>query len=233
MKEITAAILAVMNKVRRIEKTKRMVSASGGYQYAGIEEIIAELRPVMVANGLIVVPVRSELVESSKITLASNKQMNHYAVKVTFRLAHSSGEFMEGETFGEGADSMDKTLSKSQTSALKYFLLQTFQLQGAHVDPDDYPSEEQGPAKTQRSAKQETKPEASPPATPTAEDSSKLALAIIAELSRAKDTIQVDAIKQRANSKRAMMLPQDREQVRKRIAEVVAECQGRQPGEDG
>jgi hypothetical protein len=145
MKELLAAKLAVMEKVRRVEKTRRMVSANGGYQYAGAEEIISEIRPAMVLNGLTIAPVRSELVLQDKLHLASNKAMTHSVLKVTFRLSHSSGQYEEIETFGEAADSMDKSINKCMTAALKYALLQTFLLQGAHDDPDDYASQEQIP----------------------------------------------------------------------------------------
>jgi hypothetical protein len=143
MKELLAAKLAVMEKVRRVEKTRRMVSANGGYQYAGAEEIISEIRPAMVTNGLSIAPVRSELILQDKLHLASNKAMTHSVLKVTFRLSHVSGQQEEIETFGEAADSMDKSINKCMTAALKYALLQTFLLQGAHDDPDDYASQEQ------------------------------------------------------------------------------------------
>lgn len=145
MKELLAAKLAVMEKVRRVEKTRRMVSANGGYHYAGAEEVISEIRPAMVLNGLSIAPVRSELVLQDKIHLANNKAMTHSVLKVTFRLSHVSGQSEEIETFGEAADSMDKSINKCMTAALKYALLQSFLLQGAHDDPDDYASQEQIP----------------------------------------------------------------------------------------
>lgn len=66
-----AAKLAVMEKVRRVEKTRRM-QGSGNYQYVGLEEIIAELRPAMVTNGLTIIPMKSELVQSG-VTKQGNR----------------------------------------------------------------------------------------------------------------------------------------------------------------
>src|SRR5262249_45970758 len=99
MKDLLTAKLAVMEKVRRVEKTRRMVSANGGYQYAGTEEIISEIRPAMVLNGLTIAPVRSELILQDKLPLANNRAMTHTVLKVTFRLSHISGQFEEIETF--------------------------------------------------------------------------------------------------------------------------------------
>lgn len=159
MKELLAAKLAVMEKVRRVEKGKKMATASGGYQYVGIDDLVGEIRPAMVVNGLSLIPTKSEMLVNDRLQLAGGKTMTHVIVKMTYRLAHISGQFEEAEAIGEGADSMDKAASKAQTAALKYALLQTFLLQGAHDDPDDYASQDQEPVK-EPAKKPEPKPQA-------------------------------------------------------------------------
>lgn len=161
MKELLAAKLAVMEKVRRVEKGKKMATASGGYQYVGIDDLVGEIRPAMVVNGLSLIPSKSEMLVNDRLQLAGGKTMTHVIVKMTYRLAHISGQFEEAEAIGEGADSMDKAASKAQTAALKYALLHTFLLQGAHDDPDDYASQDQEP---RQQAKPEPKPVAQKPA---------------------------------------------------------------------
>ena len=158
MKELLAAKLAVMEKVRRVEKGKKMATASGGYQYVGIDDLVGEIRPAMVVNGLSLIPTKSEMLVNDRLQLAGGKTMTHVIVKMTYRLAHISGQFEEAEAIGEGADSMDKAASKAQTAALKYALLHTFLLQGAHDDPDDYASQDQEPHQQAK-----TKPTQNPP----------------------------------------------------------------------
>ena len=149
MKDLLTAKLAVMEKVRRVEKTRQM-SGGGNYKYAGAEDIIAEIRPAMVVNKLSLNPCKSEMLVNDRLQMAGGKTLTHVIIKTTFRLSHESGQYEEIESIGEGADSMDKAANKAQTAALKYALLQTFLLQGAHDDPDDYASQEQEPTQQAR-----------------------------------------------------------------------------------
>lgn len=137
-----AAKLAVMLDVRRVEKSRRMQGA-GSYQYAGAEEVIADLRPRLVQEGITVSPAKSEMILQDRIELAGGKKMVHTVMKVTYRFSHLDGGGEDVETLGEAADNLDKSCNKCMTAALKYALLQTFLLQGSHDDPDDYPSHEQ------------------------------------------------------------------------------------------
>lgn len=175
MKDLLTAKLAVMEKVRRVEKSRQM-SGGGNYKYAGAEDIIAEIRPAMVVNKLSLNPCKSEMLVNDRLQMAGGKTLTHIVIKTTFRLSHESGQYEEIESIGEGADSMDKAANKAQTAALKYALLQTFLLQGAYDDPDDYASQEQ--------AKPEPKPVAQKPAISQFEELKNLAHSQIKSMSK-------------------------------------------------
>lgn len=140
MTDLMTAKLLVMDEVRRAEKSRRM-QGQGAYQYAGAEEIIAELRPSLVRHGLAVHPARCKMLLQDKLTTSGGKTMTHTVVKIAFRLTHTSGQFEEGESIGEAADNGDKSCNKALTAALKYYLLQSFLLQSSYDDPDDYSSD--------------------------------------------------------------------------------------------
>ena len=222
MKELIAAKLAVMKEVRRVEKTRQMQGA-GSYKYAGVEEIIAELRPAMVKHGLCIYPMRSELVSTTSTPKQNGGNMHRNVLKVAFRLEHESGQGQEIETFGESMDSSDKCSNKAQTSALKYALLQTFLLQGAHDDPDDYRPEEE-----QRPARQQQQRQAAPPAASSApvdpEKSKAKADQIIAAFAKTSSDMDLEGQGRKVtDAVKAQMTPADLERVKAEFKRQKAE----------
>lgn len=144
MKEISKAILAVMNEVKSIEKT--MDVGTGGSSYKGVSDKVVKeiLQPVMVKHGLVVVPTHvdakatTERWEETYNNNIKQKQSTLTEVTTKYLLIHSeSGESIELAGYGHGVDSQDKGAGKATTYALKYALLYTFLIPTGKIDDAD------------------------------------------------------------------------------------------------
>jgi hypothetical protein len=136
---IYQAINAIMGEVGYVQKIK-----TGGlnYSFAGEADLIAAIRPVMVAHGVFmyvvnILDVGVEHYETAKGTQMVNTSL---IVKIVFYHAPSGTSFTVTSR-GEGADSGDKSSNKALTGAYKYALRETFCIETGD-DPDKEPSEE-------------------------------------------------------------------------------------------
>lgn len=145
MKEITKAILAVMDEVKSIDKT--MDVGTGGSSYKGVSDKVVKeiLQPVMVKHGLVIVPTAIESKATTDrwdtVDYKGNptvKQSTLTEVNTKYLLIHQeSGESIELAGYGHGVDSQDKGAGKATTYALKYALLYTFLIPTGKIDDSD------------------------------------------------------------------------------------------------
>lgn len=146
--ELAKAMNGVMKSVGYVQKDAQMQGA-GTYRYATEAAFISAVRPAMVENGIVVVPVNVEQIESENYETARGGKMHRMVCRITFRFTHVSGDALDVVTLGEGADAGDKCANKCMTAAMKYALRQAFLIETGN-DPDDSPSHErvaQQPAK--------------------------------------------------------------------------------------
>lgn len=135
---LAAAVLAVMGEVGYVHKSGRVSSAGANYTFAGEVDLLRVLRPAMVAHGLCMLPVATELREHHEtVPGRDGKPRTSRTVRVvqTYRLLHVSGEYQDLVVVGEGQDSGDKAGAKAMTIALKYALRQAFLVETGD-DPD-------------------------------------------------------------------------------------------------
>lgn len=133
MIEVHQAIARVMRAIEPVAK-----SSAPGLKYRALMEadIMAAVRPAMIENGLTVIPVAVDLLDSSVSETRSGTRMQRVAIRVVYRLTHApSGESVDVATVGEAADNGDKALAKSMTIAWKYCVRQTFAI-ATGDDPD-------------------------------------------------------------------------------------------------
>ena len=139
MKEISKAILAVMQEVKGIDKS--MTVGSGTYSYKGVsDQVVKEiLQPAMIKNGLSIVPTNVEAKVTTDRWVDGGKQKQSTFTEVTtkYLLLHSSGESIELAGYGHGVDNQDKGAGKATTYALKYALLYTFLIPTGKIDDAD------------------------------------------------------------------------------------------------
>ena len=143
MKEITKAILAVMEEVKGVEKT--MDVGTGNSSYKGVSDKVVKetIRPAMMKHGLTCVPTGVEASTQTdrweEVTSYGKKQKQSTLTSVTtkYLLIHSSGESIELAGYGQGVDSQDKGAGKATTYALKMTLLYTFLIPTGKIDDAD------------------------------------------------------------------------------------------------
>lgn len=146
--ELVGAVCGVMGKLGPIAKTPAKSSGGDGgqkrsglpYEYLSEDAITATLRPLLSEAGLAIIPRGGQIVEREDYE-AGSSQMTRIVARQRFLIVHKSGEFLEGETWGEAADSGDKVMNKVMTAAFKYFERQTFAINGGS-DPDTHHSDD-------------------------------------------------------------------------------------------
>ena len=112
--ELVAAIAAVTGAVGYVQKTGR--NTHHRYTYASDEDLARAIGPELAANGLALMPHRID----------TTRDGDRVRLVVTWRIAHSSGQWMTIETVGEGVDKQDKAAFKAMTGARKYMLRLVF-----------------------------------------------------------------------------------------------------------
>jgi hypothetical protein len=136
-KNIQEAILAVYNTVGYVQKEE---SKKLDYTFASEKEFIKTLRPVMVANGIIMFVKSMNNIVQTEYTTRSGAVMLRTNIHGVVCFTHVTGSFIDVESYGEGADSGDKSTNKAMTDLYKYALRQTFMIETGD-DPDKDASE--------------------------------------------------------------------------------------------
>jgi hypothetical protein len=120
IKEIAAALSAAQGQFRPIPKTGE--NRQQGYRFADLDDHLSVVRPVLAKHGLSLVASTEELVPLPERQTRSGGVQYVVRARVVGRLLHSSGEWIEGESWGEGQDSLDKAGYKAITGARKYLV---------------------------------------------------------------------------------------------------------------
>jgi len=107
---LVSAIGAVMGEVGYVRGTGK--NSHHRYNYTSDEDLAAAVQPALVKHGIAILPVACQLDRSG----------DRCVIVQTWRVAHSSGEWMQIEIAGEGVDKQDKGTAKALTGARKYLL---------------------------------------------------------------------------------------------------------------
>ncbi len=169
---IIKAIHAVMAAVPFIGKTGK--NAHAGWAYASEADVLAAIRPAMVANGLVLIPNVIKM-EHEQYTTAKNNQGTRAFVTVEHTLAHISGAVWPEKVTAVGCaeDTQDKAVAQAGTSAQKYCLLRLFIVEtgqdsdkgnAAHAQPraapaQNSPESSNAPAQTQPQGQAANRPQ--------------------------------------------------------------------------
>lgn len=138
MKEISKAIINVMQAVKGMEKNSKVGAGKASYDGTKYSDVAERFNEEMAKNGLSMLPIgveedtqldRWEEVDPwSKETPKATKQKQSVftKVKTKYLLLHTSGESIELAGYGHGVDAQDKGAGKALTYAYKNTLLYTF-----------------------------------------------------------------------------------------------------------
>lgn len=138
--KIIAALAKVMAAVGAVGKSRK--NTQQGYQFRGVDDVVAHVQDVMASCGVVCVPrvverEREMVATKSGGTMASVRLL----VEHTFYAAED-GSSVTCTTLGEAMDSGDKASNKAMSAALKYALVETLLIPTYEVDRD---TEEQSP----------------------------------------------------------------------------------------
>ncbi len=122
MKELVEKLSAVMKELGAVEKTG--VNSAQGYKYMAHAQLMQELHPLLVKNGLMMFS-KSSKVHTVASTEVNAKRQNRVVVENVYCITDgiSTIDFCG---IGEGVDSQDKSSYKAQTGAHKYALKALF-----------------------------------------------------------------------------------------------------------
>ena len=173
-------ICDVMSDIAREGIAKNRKNVQQGNQFRGIDDVYNAMCGLFAKNRICVLPVEIECRRHERET-SSNKTLYCADVKITFKIVSAvDASFQTIQALGEGSDMGDKTLSKCESIAYKYAVMQAFCIptQATPDTDNDTPEDsnprgKQPPATTQRSAPPAAAPAqrpaaAAPPAPPAA-----------------------------------------------------------------
>lgn len=128
MKEISKAIVKVMQEVKGMEKNSRVGSGNFGYNGTKDQDVKEVFNDALSNNGLSMLPigVKANTEVSRWEENGRTKQSVFTEVETKYLLLHTSGESIELAGYGHGVDTQDKGAGKATTYALKNCLLYTF-----------------------------------------------------------------------------------------------------------
>ena len=153
--ELVKAVNKVMLQVDGVEKNSTVGTGQSSYKGTSDQDVKLAFKNAMAENGLAMFVI--DIDESCDIerweekktyqgneTIRQRKEV-FTKVKVTYLLAHSSGQWIETKGIGYGVDTQDKGAGKSTTYALKYNLLYQFMTPVGDIDDTDKTHSEEHP----------------------------------------------------------------------------------------
>ena len=157
---LVAAIAAVMGAFRGVEKTGN--NKFHNYKYASDADLLWTLKPLMAQHGLAFVLVSFQESPSVEVKTSKGGIERLIDVRATYRIAHTSGEWMTVTAPGSGQDPGDKAHYKAMTGAMKYALRQTFAVPTGDDPEGDAEPQRQPPTREQPSTVTGRAPDAKP-----------------------------------------------------------------------
>jgi hypothetical protein len=119
----------VMHEVGRVPKNGTAPREMGGYAFVQVGDAADAIRAALAEKLITMMPVGVQVVGQADRPTKSGGTMTTVDLIQTWRLTDAeSGEFIEIQSFGAGADGGDKYSGKASTSAMKYALLTGFLL---------------------------------------------------------------------------------------------------------
>jgi hypothetical protein len=142
---IFPAMAAVAAEVSPIAKGQ--FNSAQKYSFRGIDDVFNSLQPILSKHGIFVVAKILTMTRGERES-KSGGLMTVVTMQVAFSFTASDGSKVTTEASGEGMDSGDKATAKAMSTAMKYALLQTFQIPTA--EPKDAENDNPEPAPPKR-----------------------------------------------------------------------------------
>jgi hypothetical protein len=121
--KIYKSIIGVMSEIGAIGKDK--TNSQQGFKYRGVDDVMNALQPLLIKNGIFIIPEVVEQTREDKISSKGNALI--YSIcKVKFTFFADDSSSVTAVTIGEGMDSGDKASNKAMAIAFKYACFQVF-----------------------------------------------------------------------------------------------------------
>lgn len=139
---VLIAMNAVMAEIGITGIGKGRRNKDQGFDFRGIDDVYNELNGIMAKHKLLMIPVAMKP-EFSDAVAKSGAILHFSRVTVTFQMLSAvDGTNQMVQTIGEGMDSSDKSVTKAQSSAIKYAALMVFMIPTMPAAPSDNDADE-------------------------------------------------------------------------------------------
>lgn len=169
---IYVQLAKVMGEVGAVGKTRK--NPQQGYQFRGIDDVMAHVQDLLAKHCVVVVPRVVER-EREMLDTKSGGKMSSVRLLVDHTFYAEDGSSVVCTTLGEAMDSGDKASNKAMSAALKYALTQTLMIPTYEAERD---TEEASPVVAGKGA----------------DDVDRETLALHAAFARASTTAELDAL---------------------------------------
>jgi len=133
IEEIAKKIASIMSEITWLDKEADVqIGNRVAYSYTTEAQFIAEVRPLMVSYGVIIVPIGIRNIQTDNAP--SGKSLITTIIANYRFIDVDTGQYIDTEIAAQGADAGDKGIFKALTGAYKYCMRQTF-LIGTGDDP--------------------------------------------------------------------------------------------------
>ncbi len=136
--QIYTLIPKVMKDIGGVAKTRK--NQQQNYAFRGIDDFYDASHPAMIAHGVFCAPqVKTRLEETFTRVNDTGKETQwfHVALEVDHVFYAPDGSSVHVITWGEGLDNSDKATNKAMSAAMKYALIELFQVPTKDVEDAD------------------------------------------------------------------------------------------------
>lgn len=154
LSSIAAAMCAIQAELKPIVKTG--MNTQQNYKYAKFEDFVEHVRDILSQHDLFLVTTTSEPKRLEPRQTRNGNFQYVVEVRITVRIIHKSGEWMEIDCYGEGQDTGDKAIYKAVTGGRKYALACLLGL--STTDDPENDDDEEKPKNNYRASPPRTSP---------------------------------------------------------------------------
>lgn len=180
---IYKAINAIMGEIEPISKGR--TNTQQNFKYRGIEDVMNALQPILVKNGVFIVPEVLEQTREERQT-KSGGNLLYSILKVKHTFYHIDGSSISAITTGEGMDSADKASNKAMSVAYKYACFEVFNIPTEEMKDPDADTPDPAPKQKEQPKKEPPKKDADKEPTGISKSQSDALVAKVAEVWDAK-----------------------------------------------
>ncbi len=145
-------LVAIMEEIGHIGKTRRAPKQAGGFPYRGIDDVLQEVQPLLVKHK-VTVDLNYEIANRNANAGRSGNDIATVLL-LSITLTAEDGSSRTSRVPGEGQDNRDKSIPKACSGAYKYFWFQ------AMCIPTNEPKDAEGDGEDDRPPRRQQKPPA-------------------------------------------------------------------------